>query len=234
MKTSTVVAGDAGLLAAHDAGQGDGLLDVGDDQHLRGELDDAAVEARQLLPFLGPADDDPAAGELPEIERVDGLSGREEDVVRHVDDVVDRPQAHGLDPRPEPVGGGPDDDAADEEAAIARAEGLVEHLDVGEVGRPLLELDDRPLRLDETGAGHRRDLAGDPEMAQRVGPVGVGLDLEDAVRPGLLRLLADEPDHRQPLEELGKGEVHLHVFVEPIQTDLHLRLNCLRNRRSFS
>ena len=227
-------AGDARLLAAHDPGQGDGLVLVGDDQHLRGELDRPAVEALELLPLLGPADDDPAAGELLEVECVDGLARREEDVVRHVDDVVDGPQAHGLDPLPEPIGRGPDGDAADEEAAVARAEGLVEDLDVGEVGRRLLELVRPATSAREPGAGHRRDLPGDPEVAERVGPVGVGLDFEDAVPPDLFRLLGDEADHGQPLEELGKGEVHLHVFVEPIQTDLHLRLNCLRNRRSFS
>ena len=65
------------------------------------------------------------------------------------------------------------------------------------------------------------DLAGDAEVAERVGPVGVGLEVEDEVAVPLLDRFGDEADHGQLVEELLAGEVDGDVFAEPIQTDLH-------------
>ena len=81
---------DARLLAAHDAGDGHRLLLVGDDEHVRAERDVPAFERPERLALLRPADDDPAAADLGQVEGVDGLAGGEEDVVGRVDDVVDR------------------------------------------------------------------------------------------------------------------------------------------------
>ena len=188
----------------------------------------------QRLAPLGLADDDAAAADPAEIEGVDGLAGGEEDVVRDVDDVVDRPQAHGLEPADEPVGRRPDRDAADDEAAVAGAEGLGRDLDVGDVGRGLAELGDRPVLLEQRPAEHGPDLAGDAEVAERVRPVGVGLEVEDEVAALVLDGLGDEPDHGQPVDQLLRGEIDGDVFADPVQADLHFVPNCLRNLRSFS
>ena len=47
-------------------------------------------------------------------------------------------------------------------------------------------------------------------MAERVGPVGVGLDVEDDVAVLLLDLLDDEADHGQPVEEFAERDVDVH------------------------
>ncbi len=72
--------GDARGLAADDPGQGDRPRLVGDDEHLGRELEPAAVEVDQRLAPLGLADDDAAAADPPEVERVDGLGRGETDV----------------------------------------------------------------------------------------------------------------------------------------------------------
>ena len=81
---------------------------------------------------------------------------------------------------------------------------------------------------------HGRDFAGHAQVAERVGTVGVGLDVQDDVAVLLLRLLGDEADHGQPVERAPEGDVDVDVVLEPVQTDLHLRWNCLLKRRSFS
>ena len=65
------------------------------------------------------------------------------------------------------------------------------------------QLDERVDLFLEGRAQHDRDFPGHPEMAEGVGPVGVGLDVEDDVAVRRLRpFLADEADHRQAVEEL--------------------------------
>ena len=225
---------DARGLAADDAGQGHRPRLVGDDEHVGREREGPAVEVDEGLAALGLADDDAAAADPAEIEGVDGLGRGEEDVVRDVDDVVDGPQAHGLDPAREPVGRRPDRDVPDDDAAVPGAEGLGDDLDVGDVRRGLGELGEGPILLDERKAQERRHLAGDAEVAERVGPVGVGLEVQDEVAVPLLGRVGDEADHRQLVEDLLPGEVDGDVFAEPVQADLHFVPNCLRNLRSFS
>ena len=57
------------------------------------ELAELAVQRAQLLALLRSADDDPPAGEIRVVERMERIAEREHDVVRHVDDVGDRPHA---------------------------------------------------------------------------------------------------------------------------------------------
>ena len=88
-------------------------------------------------------------------------------------------------------------------AAVPRAEVIVQDLDVDELGRPDGEIDERPGLLLERRAEHGRDLPGDAEMAERVGTVGVGLDVEDDVPVALLAAFNDKSDHGQAVEELA-------------------------------
>ena len=64
---------------------------VADQQVLGRELTLDAVERRHPLAVVAEPDDDPPSGEPAEVERVQRLVALEEHVVRHVDDVADRP-----------------------------------------------------------------------------------------------------------------------------------------------
>jgi hypothetical protein len=165
---------------------------------------------------------------------VDRLGRGEEDVVRDVDDVVDRLEAHGLDPAPEPVRRGADRDVPDDEAAVPGAERFGRDLDVGDVRRRFGELRERPVRREKRLPEQGRDLAGDAELAERVRPVGVRLEVEDRVPVPLLDGLGNEADHGQPLGELLAGEAGVDIVLDPVLADSHGVPNCLRNLRSFS
>ena len=82
---------DLRLLAAHDPGERDRALAVGDHQVGRLELPVDAVERAQRLARPRAPHDDPLAGERREVEGVERVAEREHDVVRDVDDVRDRP-----------------------------------------------------------------------------------------------------------------------------------------------
>ena len=133
-----------------------------------------------------------------------------------------------------PVGRRADRDVPDDEAAVTGAKAFVQDLDVGDLRRGLGQLGDRPAPLVEGKPEHGPDLPGDAEVAERVRPVGVGLEVEDGVPVPLLDRVGDEADHGQPVEELPPGEVHRDELADPIQADLHFAPNCLRNLRSFS
>ena len=74
--------------AAHDAGETDGFLLVGDDEVIGIERALHSVQSPQLLAFAGAADDD-AALELVEVKDVGGLANGERAVIRGVDRVGD-------------------------------------------------------------------------------------------------------------------------------------------------
>ena len=194
----------------------------------------AAVEEPQALAPPGAPDDDLAAAELPEIEDVDRLARREQNVVRGVHDVVDRAQAHGFEARPQPLRRRPDLDAADDEPAVTGAEDFLQDLDIDGLGGRFGQLRDRPGAMLERAAQEDGDFAGHSDVPERIGPVGVGLDVEDGVPVAVLDGLRHEADHGQPVDELPDGHVEAHVIPEPVQMDLHRSWNCLLNRRSFS
>ncbi len=115
--------GDLGLLAAHDPGEPDGALAVGDDEILFGQRALDAVERPHLLALARPARDEPAAQQI-EVVRVERAAEREHHVVRDVDDVRDRahpgvPQAR-LQPRRRLAERNVAEDAADEAQAALR------------------------------------------------------------------------------------------------------------------
>src|SRR6266404_4942661 len=87
------VGADLGIGAAHDAGERDRSSTVGNDQIVREELARDAVERDERLAATSASDDDPPVGDPRQVERVERLPPLQHDVVRHVDDVADRPHA---------------------------------------------------------------------------------------------------------------------------------------------
>ena len=168
----------------HDAGEGDRALGVRDDDvgGLERALD--AVERHELLAARGLAHDEPAAGELVEVERVERLAGVPQDVVRRVHRGRDR-----LAPiaarRRATRGRGRRGDPAHERAPKRRqSRGTSITIEASVLGgvapgaRAPRSAPPCPAGL----AGHGGDLAREPAVAHRVRPVGRDLDLEDRVR----------------------------------------------------
>ncbi len=111
-----------GVDSAHDAGEGDGSLGIGDDQHGRSQFALAAVDADEGLAAPGVADDDLSAVDLGEIKGMKRLTEFHHDVVGDIDDVVDRADADGFEPSRDPEGGCADSDAADQTGRVMGAE----------------------------------------------------------------------------------------------------------------
>ena len=112
---------DLGLLAAHDPGERDRAVGVGDHEVVGDERALDAVERRQPLAGPGAADDDLRAVERREVEGVERVSEREHHVVRDVDDVRDRPLPRQEEARAQPLRRGRDRDVLEEPADVARA-----------------------------------------------------------------------------------------------------------------
>ena len=80
---------DLGVGPAHDTGEADRLLRVGDHQCVAGQLAVFAVQRCQMLAFDGPANDDLVVHHGVEIEGMQWLADLEHHVVSDIDDVVD-------------------------------------------------------------------------------------------------------------------------------------------------
>ncbi len=119
------------------------------------ELAVDAVEGAQPLARPRAADDDPAAAERVEVERVQRVAEREHHVVRHVDDVRDRPHPRRVQPRPQPQRRRRDRDVLEQPADVARAAGEV------------LDLDRHRLVRDRSGACPRTCPGGAGRRALR-------------------------------------------------------------------
>jgi hypothetical protein len=90
------VAGDARMLAAHDAGEAQRLRAVADEQQVRFERERLPVQQRQRLAVTREADDDVAL-EQPVVVRVQRLAQLEHHVVGDVDDGRDGAHPRALD-----------------------------------------------------------------------------------------------------------------------------------------
>ena len=117
---------DAGVGPAHDAGEGDALFSVGDQEHFRREPAGDAVEGGEGLALGGAADDDGGdavgvAGEESKVEGVEGLPGLEHHEVGDVHDVVDGAEADHGEACLKPAGARPHADAAEDARGVAMA-----------------------------------------------------------------------------------------------------------------
>ena len=117
---------DLGIQAAHDACERHGAeLRRGDDRHVGRERAILAVERGQALAFGGRAHHDVRHAvrvlELVQVEGVQRLAEQEQDVVRHVHDVVDGALADSGQALDHPVGARAHLDPADDTRGVARA-----------------------------------------------------------------------------------------------------------------
>ena len=171
---------DLAVQAAHNAGQGNGLGTIADDQVIGGQLEVLLVQGGDLLTILGAADDDLAAFQRVHIEGVHRLADLQHDVVGDVNDVGDAAQAAQGQLALHPARRGAGGDVADIVADVARAE--VRGLDgdgqtvVGGVGDGIV------------GGGHLEGLAqhggnfaGDAEDALAIGTVGGDGDVKNVI-----------------------------------------------------
>ena len=126
------IGGDAGVGGAHDAGDDDRVLSVGDDEHTGGKGALFFVEGGDFFALGSVTDDDLAVGEFSGVEGVHGLAVFEHHVVSDIDDVVDRTEPDGGETLLHPVGGRLDGDAGDDGGGVERAIGVGEHADRGE------------------------------------------------------------------------------------------------------
>ncbi len=140
------------------------------------------------------------------------VAEREHHVVRHVDDVRDRPHTRAAQARAQPERRGADRDVAEETADVARAAGgiLDAHVD-GVVARAGGIGSGQRLELAVEKRGH---LTRDSVNGEQVGPVACRLDLED---------LLDEREH------IGERSARFERVVEDddslvIGTEVHLVL----------
>ena len=167
--------------AAHDAGEAGGLLGVGDDQHVGGEGVLFAVEGLHRLALVGPADDDPAAADIPHIIGVHRLAGLQHDEVGDVDDVVDAADPGRAEAFLHPLGRRADPEVFDHPADVPRAEVKVLHLDRDFVMDIAAGGGVMGLGAVEGLAEDDRDLPGDAEDRVAVGAVGEDRKVDDDV-----------------------------------------------------
>jgi len=172
---------DLGVLAAHDPGNGHGLAAVADHQRLGVQGPGLAVEGDEGLALPRAADDDPPFLEESEIEGVQGLPELHHDEVRHVNDVVDGPEPHGLEALPHPLRGGLDLHSLDHAGRVPGAEVGVENLNGGDRPDILPGLLEGDLRVAELPAAQDGRLSRDPDDAEAVGPVRRDPDVEHRV-----------------------------------------------------
>ena len=172
------------------------------------------------------ADDDPAVVDRRRVERVDRLAELEHHVVGGVDDVADRSLAGGQQAHLDrgPATGRPCtplDPAADE----PRAEVRLADLDAQALGGRRARLRRRSVGGQRSGrAGHRGDLAGEPDDRERVAAVRLDVDVEDDVAVELGERPPSGASGGQDQDPVGVGgQAELVARAEhPVADDAHL------------
>ena len=179
MTTCDVVADSSVVCAAHHAGEADRAAVVGDQQVLGRQGAGHVVEGGELLALGRPAYDD-RAGQLVAVVAVDRLAELEHHVVGDVDGQRDRPHAGELDPAGDvPRGGRGRVEAGDGAGHEHRA--AVGRLDADRVAVVVRRRHVAVRRVVERHVVGDGRLAGDAAQRQRVGAVGVDLELDHVV-----------------------------------------------------
>ncbi len=173
--------GDFGLQPTHDAGHGHRPFGVADDERLSVQAALVAVQGGdEGLVASGPTDNDTAAAQGGEVKGVQRLAGFEHHVVGDVDDIVDRPHAHGAQPLLQPLRRRADGDLADFPGGVTGTEfrrfdaDLVPGPGGGQGRYPVHQRTQRTV-------GETADLAGDAAHTGAVGPVGRQVHLDHRV-----------------------------------------------------
>ena len=207
--------GDLRLLAAHDPGEPDSALAVGNHEILRAQCALDAVERPHLLPLARATRHEPTVQQV-EVVGVERTAEREHDVVRHVDDVRDRAHACVAQPALQPQRRLADRDVAERppdeaETALGILDPDADQL-VAVAPRLL------PRQRQQLTAEHGRHLARRAVDREQVGAVPGGVEVEHLVderehvgewRPGLERVVEDDdPRVIRPEVEFVLGEDH--------------------------
>ena len=210
--------GDLGVEAAHDARERHRTaLGRGDDGHVGSERAFHLVERGELRAVLRLADHHVGtpvcAFQLVQVEGVQRLTEQEQDVVRHVDDVVDGALPDGGEAFDHPVGRRTHLHAADDAGGIARAaHGVLDgHGNVVSAVVDELELRSHLVkRAFPIAAIHRAHLAREPHDRKAVRTVRRDLQVE--YRVGQLQIVGDGSTHRGII---GEDPDALVVGAEP-------------------
>ena len=202
-----------------------GPRSVGDEERLGVELADDVVERLEALARVGPADDDAAVVDRGGVEGVDRLAELDHDVVRGIDDVADRPLAGGQEAHLDPVRRRADRGRRSTQRPTNRGHRSGSRTSTRQA------FGGRAARFRRVGrgqpqarAGHRGDLAGQPDDRQRVAAVRLDVDVEDRVA---VQLGQRPPERRvggQDQDPVGVGgQAELVARAEhPVADDAHL------------
>jgi len=170
-----------GIGAAHYAGDGDGALCIGDDQHVRRQLPLLSVQRDNALAGARPARFDAPFGHLCRVEGVQRLAVFQHDEVGHIDHVVDRADARRHQAVLQPLGGRPDAHAPDVSGRVMRAQIRIGHGD-GHRPRDVVPfLAEFRFRQAYGTPCQRRRFVGHAQHAEAVRPVGRQLQLQHRV-----------------------------------------------------
>ena len=164
------VVADLGVGAAHDAGESDNVIVVGNHRHARFEFPRLTIEGDHGLPGGRPAGDELRAPDLGQVIGVERLSEFEHHVVGDIDDGADRSNTGVHQATLHPLGRIRLRHTADHTGTEPGAHAGVGDLNRRQISRSLETLIEVAFEGLESGAcGHRR-LAGEPPVVHGVGP----------------------------------------------------------------
>ena len=201
--------GDFRVGAAHDAGQRDGALCVGDHQVLGLQFKLRSVQEFESLSRLRPAHDDPMLAQHLVVEGVQRLTPLDHDVVGHVDDVVDRAHS-GRDQRfLHPLWGGANSDAVDHDGGVPRTAFGVLDRHTRAIGDRRVRFCVAHWRLGGDAAVQRRNLTSDPQNREVIGTIRRRLDVEHDIGQDIGERRAQRRiglEHEYPLMLIGESQ----------------------------
>ena len=172
---------DLAVGPAHHAGDGHGTFPVPDEEHPGIDLPLRPVEGREGQRFVRGADVDAGPSQPVEVERVHRLAHFEQQVVRDVDDVVDRTDPAEGEAPPHPVRGRGDGHAGDRPGRVPRAQVRVGDVDPHQIPDRFPLFREGDVGKNDPLPGDGGELARHAEHAQAVAPVRRDLDLEEPV-----------------------------------------------------
>ena len=189
---------------AHDPGQTDRVLAVGDHEHPRIEGTRDMVERLERLAIARSPHDDQALGDRIGVVGVLRLPKLMHHVVRDVDDGADRSHAGREEAALHPLGRRPVRDAGEPARREARAEVRLIDLERDMVARRLGRLAHRVLWPAHGPAGEGRDLASKADHRERVATVRLHVDVEDRLADDRLEggpewMLFARSEHMDPV-----------------------------------
>ncbi len=195
--------------AAHDPGQGQGLLGPGHHAVAEGERPRHAVQGLQLLPLSSPADEEPALGDPRQVEGVGGMAH-----------VVDRPHPDRLQAVPDPRGGRSrthvEDPGREPRAQVGGLDGNLQGLRC----RSSL-LGEAQGRRPQGEAVEHRDLPGEAVDVHAVHAVGGDVDVEHGVLAVALAAVQGEARQGQVVAQSARLHRDLDELAQPGDGESH-------------